>query len=204
MYSCGNLGQFEYAFSVWRSSGSSRILTCVKVARHMRRAVTTWAENPHCGNSGEPFIKSTMGLLPKYASIRSTAVKVPSELLFSGKFRAKIFCMASPFKNCVNESFIECSLIGPRDPRRSAAPSTLSTESSVEVAALGFERRAHRLDLRAVVTGSLKPLRYVRPLPSALRLSLGPRKTFHHLYSEEGTQGSWATLCLPQLSLSAG
>src|ERR1700676_181884 len=98
MYSCGNVGQFEYVFSVWRSSGSSRILTCVKVARHMRSAVTTRAENPHCGKSGEPFIKSTMGLDLKYASIRSTAVKVRSEPLFSGKFLVKISCMVSSRK----------------------------------------------------------------------------------------------------------
>jgi hypothetical protein len=57
---------------------------CVKAARQPRRALTTRAENPHWGKSGDPFIKSTMELASKLASIRLTAAKALAELRFSG------------------------------------------------------------------------------------------------------------------------
>ena len=53
--------------------GSSKMLTWANCALQARSAPTVWAEKPHCGKSGVPFMYSTTGAADSWLLIRSMA-----------------------------------------------------------------------------------------------------------------------------------
>jgi DNA polymerase III epsilon subunit-like protein len=55
-YSCGNVGQFEYCLQPFADLGILEDVDVGELRADARSAATVWAENPHCGKSGVPFI----------------------------------------------------------------------------------------------------------------------------------------------------
>src|SRR3546814_16974932 len=56
------VGQLLKSLMPWRMPGSCSTSTPLNFTLRCERICTTAAEKPHCGNTGEPFMKSTTWL----------------------------------------------------------------------------------------------------------------------------------------------
>src|ERR1700735_2620774 len=72
----------------WRISGSSSTFTPTTGAPTYSRIWITWPENPHCGNSGVPFMNRTTGFSEISFSIRSRAFAIALGPHRSGESRS--------------------------------------------------------------------------------------------------------------------
>src|ERR1700722_16151263 len=78
------VGQFENSLMPWRTEGSERTSIPLNLTPRWLRICTTAAENPHCGKTGVPFMKSTTGASAIWSRIRSfTVLSILSSLLAS-------------------------------------------------------------------------------------------------------------------------
>src|SRR5580700_6774375 len=68
----------------WRTDASARTSTPLNLTPRWLRICTTAAENPHCGNTGVPFIKSTTGVSVICWRMRSCTVLSISLVLVCG------------------------------------------------------------------------------------------------------------------------
>src|ERR1043166_7740694 len=68
------VGQLENSLMPWRTSGAFSTSTALNFTPTFDRICPTAAENPHCGNTGVPFMNSTTALDAMSLAIRSWVV----------------------------------------------------------------------------------------------------------------------------------
>src|SRR5581483_86498 len=81
------VGQFENSLMPWRIEGSDSTSMPLNFTPRCVSTWTTAAEKPHCGNTGEPFMKRTTSLPVTSPLMRSLTVASMFRLLFGRRLQ---------------------------------------------------------------------------------------------------------------------